>query len=389
MPQNKREKLNVKNAVAALEKFEQELYADSSKNRKKKNIKKEDQLIQPEKSVMDVDLKSVKARKRKSNETFVNGVVKKVKENSNKWKVENLNDSLDESDISIAPSNEGSVLDISSETVSPIPRRDKKGKHKIDKTKDKMKIIRDVSQNNTQLHLVNNIKTKTKTSKNKLAEHENVNDSLSAVCISTNQENKDNKLTKKQIIKIKKTENIVDKSTWDEPLQEGEIEYFVPSRKKVLKKANAVLKQTQENNKTQTKEITKSHENVKRKKVTENTTNDNKKKLFLNPFAVTHKKSPRILVQTSTPEVKEKSHSCITPTNLKTLNKSATSSEKRVKIVLKHNSSQNTEEYVQQLQSSPQIPFDAERKPMKTSLKPSVAPSRINPYYKFQDEIKK
>lgn len=56
-------------------------------------------------------------------------------------------------------------------------------------------------------------------------------------------------------------------------------------------------------------------------------------------------------------------------------------SEKRVKIALKMNRSQEVNEYMRQLKQSPH-PYDSAKKPSKGVLKPNLAPSPINPFYK-------
>ncbi|XP_034936572.1 ribosomal RNA processing protein 1 homolog [Chelonus insularis] len=56
--------------------------------------------------------------------------------------------------------------------------------------------------------------------------------------------------------------------------------------------------------------------------------------------------------------------------------------KKRVKIMLNRNTAQHTSEYIQQIRSSPAIPFDANRKPLNGVLKPSPISSPINPFYK-------
>nr|XP_012135471.1 PREDICTED: ribosomal RNA processing protein 1 homolog isoform X3 [Megachile rotundata] len=74
-----------------------------------------------------------------------------------------------------------------------------------------------------------------------------------------------------------------------------------------------------------------------------------------------------------------------TPT-LKTQHKINTnsSSKKRVKIALQRNTAQHTSEYMLQVQKSPGIPFDANRKPSAGVLKASPMSSPINPFYKRQ-----
>lgn len=60
---------------------------------------------------------------------------------------------------------------------------------------------------------------------------------------------------------------------------------------------------------------------------------------------------------------------------------STPSSEKKVKIALKMNKSQEVTEYIRQLKQSPH-PYDSAKKPSKGVLKPNLAPSPINPFYK-------
>ncbi|XP_012265625.2 ribosomal RNA processing protein 1 homolog isoform X2 [Athalia rosae] len=60
----------------------------------------------------------------------------------------------------------------------------------------------------------------------------------------------------------------------------------------------------------------------------------------------------------------------------------SSSSKKKVKIVLQNNTSQYTSEYMRQLRQSPAIPFDASRKPLVGVLKPSPIPSPVNPFYR-------
>lgn len=379
-------KLDVKKAASELEKFEQELYADSSKNKKrKKNIVTGNEPIkQSDKAnVLSDQKKNTIAKKRKSNELLINGVNKKVKRSSNEWKVESLPNSKTTLNNSATPSINGSVLDISSENVTSTPEQSKTNKNK------KTKLKKAVDKSNEKiLHIsTDNINPTTKPPiklENKLSKSEN-NLSISKKHSLLNRRT-DNGKTKPIKNKLKKTNNQtnekniheVNESAWDEPLKEGEIEYFVPFRKTVAQKT--VVPEKEESPLKTNNPIS----NKRRNSLPENLNVKKKEKLLLNPFAVASSKNP--LVQAETPKSKMKNQLCVTPKNLNLLNKSVTSSEKRVKIVLKRNCSQNTEDYVQQLRSSPQIPYDSEKKPLKTSLKPSVGPSRINPYYKFQDE---
>lgn len=127
------------------------------------------------------------------------------------------------------------------------------------------------------------------------------------------------------------------KDEWAEPLQEGETEYFIPSKKL---KANI--------------SITK----IEAKSVNGTGT----------PVAVAKSTVP----QTSTPVNTKPVLSIATPASAK----------KNVKIVLKMNQSQEAVEYIRQLKQSPNIPFDSNRKPLKGALKPNLMPSPINPFYK-------
>lgn len=126
---------------------------------------------------------------------------------------------------------------------------------------------------------------------------------------------------------------------WDEPLANGEIEYFLPSRKMQLKKAN--------------------------------------EDLVFNPLAKQH------LPDKNFSPVSRK-HSSFSATNTP----KTPGSIKRVKIALKHNTSQNPIEYIQQIRSSPNIPYDAKKKPGKGLLKPNAMPSPINPFYKKKIGLK-
>lgn len=64
------------------------------------------------------------------------------------------------------------------------------------------------------------------------------------------------------------------------------------------------------------------------------------------------------------------------------INKFIPRSEKKVKIDLKLNRSQDIQEHQAQLKSSPGIPFDANKKPTKPLLKSNLIKSPINPFYK-------
>ncbi|XP_030376750.1 ribosomal RNA processing protein 1 homolog [Scaptodrosophila lebanonensis] len=118
---------------------------------------------------------------------------------------------------------------------------------------------------------------------------------------------------------------------WEAPLETGELEYFVPSRKQQLKRAN--------------------------------------NSLVLNPVAVAVKSTPKAATTAATERIK-----FATP--------SSSGSAKRVRIVTKRNSIHPTSDYLRQLKLSPQLPYDADRQPGKSALKPHVLPGPINPNFK-------
>lgn len=92
-------------------------------------------------------------------------------------------------------------------------------------------------------------------------------------------------------------------------------------------------------------------------------------KAALNPVADKKRKLKSTLTPASSPSAP---FTPSTPTN----------AEKKVKIMLQLNRSQDTSEYIRQLRSSPKIPYDSAKKPGKGLLKPNLLPSPINPHYK-------
>ncbi|KAH8328030.1 hypothetical protein KR067_003173 [Drosophila pandora] len=104
---------------------------------------------------------------------------------------------------------------------------------------------------------------------------------------------------------------------WEAPLEPGEQEIFVPSRKQQLKQANSKLQKTTP--------------------------------------------KPAARAQFSTPQP---------------------GGAKRVRIVTKCNSAYPKSDYYRQLKLSPQLPYDADRQPGKSALKPHVLPGPIHPNYK-------
>lgn len=88
----------------------------------------------------------------------------------------------------------------------------------------------------------------------------------------------------------------------------------------------------------------------------------------------------------STPKSSVKISKLLTPKSLlKNPFSTPVSSTKKVKIALDLNQSQEHSEYHKSLISSPGIPYDAERKPMKPLLKTRCSlPGAVNPFYKFK-----
>lgn len=137
---------------------------------------------------------------------------------------------------------------------------------------------------------------------------------------------------------------------WSEPLKDGEVEFFVPSRKQKLK-------------------------------ALQNLANDDSDKLLgsnlvLNPFA---KKTGSVK--------KIKSNDAKTP-RIQLTETSTGSSGKRVIIALNKNKAQSPHEYIKQVKDSPNVPFDSNKKPSKSLLKPNVIPSPINPFYQKKIGLK-
>lgn len=172
------------------------------------------------------------------------------------------------------------------------------------------------------------------------------------VSTESSEKNKEETPAKKPILKQEENSETIKKnklknkkepfkadSEWDVPMKEGETEYFVPSKKIQIKKANEALK------------------------------NDD---LVPNPFA----KLKDSVDSPKTPKQKLKGKSLKLSTPLSTPGK------KKVRIVLKQNASQSVAEHIKQVRSSPLNPYDATKVPTKGLLKPNSMPGPINPYYK-------
>lgn len=226
-------------------------------------------------------------------------------------------------------------------------------------------------------------------------------------------------------------------SEWQEPLADGEVEYFIPSKKqqlngvpRVTKTAESVTEHviTPKSGKPKVNGVEKiaSVENetpkkspkVKKFKADEAPVANGLEKSESADINETPKKSPKVKkskaeivtpvtsakvaktpesVKPTTPEPnsssklasdkKVKSTSKLAQSKTSTPNifvdkaTPTSSAEKRVKIALKMNQSQEVTEYIRQLKQSPH-PYDSAKKPSKGVLKPNLAPSPINPFYK-------
>lgn len=124
---------------------------------------------------------------------------------------------------------------------------------------------------------------------------------------------------------------------WSRPLEDGEVEIFLPSRKNKLKEANNSLKKKRHSLPAKSEAIN----------------------IVKNPFASAKK------------EAKVETTPC-----------------KRVKIVLQKNTAQDSSEYIATIKNSPQVPWDSSKKPTKGLLKPNLLPSPINPFYKKRIGLK-
>lgn len=185
---------------------------------------------------------------------------------------------------------------------------------------------------------------------------------------------------------------------WEKPLADGEVEYFIPSKKQQL---NGVPRITKTTENVTAHQLTPSKENKPKANGTddvnasikENGTPLKSPKMKIKksksenatPMTIGDKK----LAQQNSPKSADKK---VNSTSKLALSKTSTpniftgngtpASEKRVKIALKMNKSQEVTEYIRQLKQSPHLPYDSAKKPSKGVLKPNLAPSPINPFYK-------
>uniref|UniRef100_A0A1Q3EZ09 Hipothetical protein n=1 Tax=Culex tarsalis TaxID=7177 RepID=A0A1Q3EZ09_CULTA len=132
---------------------------------------------------------------------------------------------------------------------------------------------------------------------------------------------------------------------WSEPLKDGETEQFIPSRKAKLKQ-------------------------IKKQLADEEQTT-----LVRNPFATPKNNAKTLKRVAETPQTDGGIGG-------------VAAKKKRVKIALNKNISQDLKEHINQVLSSPQVPYDSSKKPSKGALKPNLMPSPINPFYRKKIGLK-
>lgn len=129
---------------------------------------------------------------------------------------------------------------------------------------------------------------------------------------------------------------------WLEPLKEGEVDFFVPSRKTKLKAL------------AQAEDI----------EINEIPSVSSAKKLRIDE------------------KQQQQQQQLITPPRISLISNVSTNSGKRVKIALNKNQAQSAHEYIKQVKQSPNLPTNNLLKmPMKSVLKAGSLPSPINPFY--------
>lgn len=162
--------------------------------------------------------------------------------------------------------------------------------------------------------------------------------------------------TKKAQKTQKRTSTSSQIDDWSEPLKEGEVEYFLPSKKHKLKALQDVEDASEES---------KCNSYV------------------LNPFA------SHTGVSTSSKKQKTSKSSTTTPKiQLEASRTASGSTGKRVIIALNKNKAQSPHEYIKQVKESPNLPYDSNKKPAKSLLKPNALPSPINPFYQKKIGLK-
>jgi ribosomal RNA-processing protein 1 len=159
---------------------------------------------------------------------------------------------------------------------------------------------------------------------------------------------------------------------WSEPLKDGEVEFFVPSRKQKLKALQAAEATT-----TTTADD-------------EDSLTPSTSKLLVNPFAKQQNSSvPAKKLKMSEEGAFHTPKSSSVAPRIKASSSSNTNSGKRVIIALNKNIAQSENDYIKQVRQSPNLPTNnLSLKPTKSLLKPNALPSPINPFYQKKIGLK-
>lgn len=196
---------------------------------------------------------------------------------------------------------------------------------------------------------------------------------------------------------------------WTKTLEDGEVEYVIPSKKQ---QQNGAPHVTITKDSITTHKITPLKLSNDKKKSSPNSpkSNDTLNQVEngqTSPSKNTEALSSTLMVSKNqlqngspkTSEKKVKSASKLTQSanstskpgifadktaqiSASTPNSTLLSAKKGVKIALKMNRSQEVNEYIRQLKQSPMAPYDSAKKPLKGALKLNLTPSPINPFYK-------
>lgn len=202
------------------------------------------------------------------------------------------------------------------------------------------------------------------------------------------------------------SEKMQKSNEWAKSLEDGEVEYVIPSKKqqqngasrvtitKVSKTIHNITPSKVSNDKK--KSSPKPNETLNQKENVQKSPSK-KTEAWISTPVVTKNKLQNGSPKTSDKKVKTASKLSQSPNSTpkmgifaeKTTQRSAStpnsillSAKKGVKIALKMNRSQEVTEYIRQLKQSPMAPYDSAKKPLKGALKPNLTPSPINPFYK-------
>lgn len=197
---------------------------------------------------------------------------------------------------------------------------------------------------------------------------------------------------------------------WTKPLEDGEVEYVIPSTKQLQNGAprvtitkdsitNHIITPSKISNdkKKSSPSSPKSSETLNQVENVQKSQSSKKAEALISTPMVAKNKLQNGSPKTSEKKVKSASKLTqsanstpntgifaekTTQISASTPNSALLSSKKGVKIALKMNRSQEVTEYIRQLRQSPMAPYDSAKKPLKGALKPNLTPSPINPFYK-------